>query len=255
MATDLDRKLKKLLDLCPEGQVCLSSWLNTNNISHDLQLYYRRAGWLESLGQGAYKRAGSAVDWKAALAALQIQAGHETHAGALTALSLQGYAHYLRMGGENVYLFVPPGQSLPKWFRNQDWGSEVRVSRTNFLPAGKGISVFEQKKPGLKISDPERAILECLYLAPEQIDLVECYHLMEGLANLRPGLLQELVGGCKSIKVKRLFLYLAEKAGHQWFKFFNAARIDTGSGDRAIVKGGVYVPKYKISVPRELAEL
>ncbi len=255
MATVSDTKLKKLLDLCPKGQVCLSSWLNTHHISHDLQRYYRRTGWLESLGQGAYKRAGCEVDWKAALSALQNQTDHKAHAGALTALSLQGYTHYLRWSGEIAHIFMPRGHSLPKWFQEQDWGNEVLVSRTNFLPTGKGISGYQKEQLTLKISEPERAILECLYLVPDHFDLVECYHLMEGLANLRPRLLQPLLEDCKSIKVKRLFLYMAGKAGHQWFKYFNADHIDTGKGDRAIVKGGVYIPEYKISVPQELAEL
>jgi hypothetical protein len=255
MATVTDKKLKKLLDLCPKGHVCLSSWLNENKISYDLQQYYRRAGWLESLGQGAYKRQGNPVDWKAALSALQNQSAHKAHVGALTALSLQGYSHYLRMGGERVYLFTPTGGSLPKWFRDRDWGQDVHLSGTGFLPAEMGITESTQGDLRLKISDPERAILECLYLSPDNLDLVECYHLMEGLANLRPRLLQELLEECKSIKVKRLFLYLAGKAGHQWFKFFDPAKVETGTGDRAIVKGGVYVPEYKISVPRELAEL
>lgn len=255
MATDSETKLKKLLDLCPKGHVCLASWLNAQHISYDLQQYYRRAGWLESLGQGAYKQAGSTVDWKAALSALQTQSDHQAHAGALTALSLQGYAHYLRMGGESVYIFMPRGDTLPKWFRKQDWSSEVHISRTNFLPPGKGISDYQKEQLTLRISEPERAILECLYLAPDHFDLVECHHLIEGLANLRPRLLQSLLSECKSIKVKRLFLYMAGKAGHQWLKYFNADHVDTGKGDRAIVKGGVYIPEYKISIPQELAEL
>ena len=63
----------------------------------------------------------------------------------------------------------------------------------------------EHKSFNIKISTPERAILECLYLTPKLIDLVECYHLMEGLSNLRPNLVQELLETCRSIKVKRLF--------------------------------------------------
>ena len=76
---------------------------------------------------------------------------------------------------------------------------------------------------------------------------------MEGLNNLRPNQVQKLLEDCSSIKVKRLFLYLAEKANHNWVKHLNTERIDLGSGKRSIVKNGVYDSKYKITVPVELA--
>ena len=94
--------------------------------------------------------------------------------------------------------------------------------------------------------------MECLYLAPNTQPLLEVYELMDGLNNLRPTSVQQLLEACTSIKVKRLFLYLAEKAGHQWLSYLDLERIDLGSGKRAIVKGGSYVPKYQITVPKKL---
>jgi len=96
-------------------------------------------------------------------------------------------------------------------------------------------------------------MLECLYHAPVTMDLVECYQIMEGLVNLRPNLLQGLLESCTSIKVKRLFLYLADKANHHWFPFVDLNPIDLGSGHRYIGSGGVFVEKYLITVPEELA--
>ena len=115
--------------------------------------------------------------------------------------------------------------------------------------------IDEYSLDGLKIqiSSPERAILECLYLAPDRFDVVECYQILEGLVNLRPKILQELLENCSSIKVKRLFLFMASKARHQWLDFVDQSRIDLGTGDRVIVKGGVYISKYKISIPKELS--
>ena len=49
-----------------------------------------------------------------------------------------------------------------------------------------------------------------------------------------------------------LFLYMASKANHQWLDFVDQSRIELGTGDRVIVKGGVYISKYKISIPKEL---
>ena len=113
----------------------------------------------------------------------------------------------------------------------------------------------EYSVDGLKIqvSSPERAILECLYLTPDRFDIVECYQILEGLVNLRPKILQELLENCNSIKVKRLFIFMAAKANHQWLDFVDQSGIELGNGDRVIVKGGVYISQYKISVPKELS--
>ena len=121
------------------------------------------------------------------------------------------------------------------------------------LPPASGLVNFEEKNFPIRIASPERAILECLFLAPDKFDLVECYQIMEGLTNLRPILMQELLESCTSVKVKRLFLYMAEKAGHQWLSFIEQSKISLGKGDRSIVKGGVYVSKYRVSLPKELA--
>lgn len=102
---------------------------------------------------------------------------------------------------------------------------------------------------------PERAIMECLFLSPQLMDLIECYHLIEGLVNLKPKVVTELLKNCKSVKVKRLFLYMADKANHQWFQFLNLEKVDIGTGNRILVEKGVYQAKYLISVPKELAEL
>ncbi len=94
--------------------------------------------------------------------------------------------------------------------------------------------------------------MECLYLAPKSQPLLEVYELMEGLNNLRPTLVQQLLEQCTSIKVKRLFLFMADKAGHDWFDYLDMSKIDQGSGKRSIVESGIYNPKYKITVPKEL---
>ncbi len=97
-------------------------------------------------------------------------------------------------------------------------------------------------------------MLECLYWAPQRQELIECFELMEGLNNLSPKQVQMLLENCNSIKVKRLFLYMAEKAAHSWFNYLDFESIDLGSGKRSIVKNGVYIEKYKIVIPKELEE-
>ncbi|WP_417659262.1 type IV toxin-antitoxin system AbiEi family antitoxin domain-containing protein [Pseudidiomarina sp.] len=55
--------------------------------------------------------------------------------------------------------------------------------------------------------------------------------------------------------MKRLFLYLAEKANHDWVQYLDLSSVNLGSGKRAIVANGVYIPKYQITVPKELESM
>jgi hypothetical protein len=101
-------------------------------------------------------------------------------------------------------------------------------------------------------STPERAIMECLNLAPRQYNFMDLYYVMEQLTALRPGTVQTLLEQNTSVKIKRMFLYMSEKAGHTWFSNLDLQKIDTGSGKREIVSNGVYDSKYQIVIPEEL---
>ena len=48
---------------------------------------------------------------------------------------------------------------------------------------------------------------------------------MEQLITLRSDIIQSLLETTKSMRVKRMFLYMSEKAGHYWFDM-----IDTSNG-------------------------
>jgi hypothetical protein len=253
MSTQKESKLKKVLDAHRSGTVLLAKSLEKMGISRELQKTYRKSGWLESIGAGALKRSGEKVSWQGALFAMQQQAQLSIHAGALTALSMQGLAHFFRGSNETIFLFSPQQTILPRWFKNYGWGNPIQHLKTSFLPKGLGLTDHDERNFSITISAPERAILECLYLTPRKLDLMECYHLMEGLSNLRPKLIQQLLEKCTSVKVKRLFLYMAHKAHHQWFSFIDQSKIDLGKGDRSLVKGGVYNSDFQINIPKELA--
>jgi len=255
MATNSDKKLMNLLANHVPETVLLASWLKENGISRDLQKYYLRSGWLEHYGFGALKRPNENVQWVGAMYSLKRQTDLHVHAGGLTSLSLQGLTHYVRLGKESIYLFSPQYVKLPKWFLDQEWSKQVKHVKTKILPLELGLLEYKAGALDLRISSPERAILECLYLTPHHFDLVECYQVFEGLSNLRPKLLQELLEKCESIKVKRLFLYMATKAKHQWLPFVDQTKIGLGKGDRILVKGGVYISQNRISIPKELAAL
>jgi hypothetical protein len=168
---------------------------------------------------------------------------------------MMGFSHYIRTGAEAVYLFSPLNTRLPAWFKHYSWSEEVNHVRTSFLPDGIGMDEYQETQFPLSIASAERAIFECLYLAPGKLDLMEVYQIMSGLVNLRPGLLQKLLEGCNSVKVKRIFLYMAKKANHQWFQFLDSTTVDLGRGDRSIISNGVYDSEFRITISKELAQL
>jgi hypothetical protein len=45
---------------------------------------------------------------------------------------------------------------------------------------------------------------------------------------------------------------MAEKAHHYWFDLLDINKVDLGTAKHQLVKNGVYVSKYKITVPKEL---
>ncbi len=254
MTTVNKTKINQLLQEHPSGIVLLSSWLVKQGYSIDLQKHYRKTRWLQSIGKGAHIRAEDKVGYEGAIYALQSQAGLTIHPGGRTALSLLGKAHYLELAVNKVVLFGGSGEKLPAWFKKHDWGVKTDYYETSFLSPDLGLTEVEVKSFSIKVSGATRAIMECLYLAPQKQELMECFELMEGLNNLPPKQVQILLENCQSVKVKRLFLYMAEKADHGWFKYLDLKNVDLGKGKRSIVKKGVLVDKYGITVPRELAE-
>jgi Transcriptional regulator, AbiEi antitoxin, Type IV TA system/Transcriptional regulator, AbiEi antitoxin N-terminal domain len=252
MNTVRESKLNTLLSTQPSGVVLSSAWLAGQGYSLDLQKQYRRSQWFDSIGTGALIRHGDTVDYLGGVYALQVQLGLCVHPAGKTALSLQGKAHYLELTTKKAQLFGGKDENLPLWFKKRDWGLDIECKLTSFLPSDLGLVEIDYKSFKVKVSSPARAVMECLYLAPKSQPLLEVFELMEGLNNLRPTMVQKLLEGCTSVKVKRLFLYLADKAGHEWLNYIKLDKVDLGSGKRAIVSGGVYVSKYQITVPREL---
>ena len=254
MSTEVSSKINRLLNSQPPGIVMLSSWLVEHGYSHDLQRRYKKSNWLRPIGTGAVIRSNDKVGYEGAIYALQAQGGLTIHPGGRTALSLLGKAHYLELAARKAVLFGGSGEKLPAWFKKHDWGLKVDYYETSFLTQGLGLTEVEVKNFSIKVSGAARALMECLYLAPRKQELTECFELMEGLNNLPPKQVQTLLEDCQSVKVKRLFLYMAEKANHSWFNYLDIAKIDLGKGKRSIVNNGVFVDKYGITVPKELEE-
>jgi Transcriptional regulator, AbiEi antitoxin, Type IV TA system/Transcriptional regulator, AbiEi antitoxin N-terminal domain len=254
MITRETGKLKRLLDLWPAHVVMTSARLAELGISHGLARQYVKNGWMDRIGVGAFKRPNDSVSWVGAVESLQDQLQMGVHIGALSALAVQGYQQYLRLGHETIFLFSAPDLVLPAWFRSRDWGADICHVATKLLPDGLGLHSDDVEGHKLTLSCPERAILECLYLSPNRIDLMESAQVAQGLLTLRPDLMQALLEACNSIKVRRLFLFVAAKNALPVMKRLDLSRIDLGSGARSIVKGGVYHAGSRLTLPRELMD-
>lgn len=254
MGVSRSEKLRLLLDAWEPHSVATTPYLKTLGItSQDLQ-NYTASCWLTSLGRGAFKRPMETVTWQGALYSLQAQLRLPVHVGALTALEMSGNSHYVRFAGTRAYLFSPLNVALPLWFRTH-WGDDVRHVQTKLLPPDLGL-IDQQAPKGftLKTSSVERAALEMLHLAPKEFDLVEASLIIEGMTSIRPKLVQDLLERCTSIKVRRLFLYLAERANLPVMRHLDLDRIELGTGDRSLVPSGRYVAKYQLLLPRDLVD-
>lgn len=66
---------------------------------------------------------------------------------------------------------------------------------------------------------------------------------MEQLATLRSEVVQHLRETTDNKRVKRIFLYMAEKAGHCCFEELKSQKIDSGTGKLQLVTNGKFNAK------------
>ena len=155
-----------------------------------------------------------------------------------------------RPDGGALVVISRSGDRLPSWFKGLPWFGRVQHVGTNFLPPSLGLREYREGALVVQISAPERAALEFLqHLTLDAAGYEHADLVFEGLGTLRPDLVQSLLEACGSIKVKRLFLHLAEKHAHAWFRQLDLAKVSLGSGKRLLVRGGRLDPKYLITVP------
>ena len=247
-------KIKKILDLVPRNSLLFSSWMASQGLDRKEQTLYVRSGWLERVAQGVYKIAGSTPTLYGAVASYNNQLGKSCHVGASSALDLRGFSHFVSMGKPQAYLFTAKESRLPGWLPKSEWDMTVKYFTSSVFGAETGLEPYDYNGAQLLISSPERAFMECLLLSPEHFSLMDSYYVMEMLTTLRPSLVQQLMEECSSIKVKRLFLYMAEKAGHSWFRALDSSKINLGSGVRNISATGRFISKYQMIIPSDLAD-
>ena len=244
-------KINRLIQAWPKGTVKTSAELADLGVSNSLTQRYIKERWLAPVGRGAYAKTHGKVTRFGALHGLQYKKSQPVHAGGGTALELLGYAHYISEQDRAFFLFAPPKSRLPDWFKKQFQNTDIVFRASSFLPYSieKSFTRYEFGTFSVRISAPERAALELLYHVPEKEGFDEARQIMAGLGTLRPDLMQELLEQCTSVKVKRLFLYLARESGHRWYKDLKKPLLDLGSGKRVVVKGGKLDKEFQITVP------
>ncbi len=281
MAKQKKGKLNYLAHHLPEGLLVDAAWLSKKGYSTSLRSQYVAAGWLEQPARQVYRRPRGSLSWQQVVISLQTLLGYPLIVGGRTAVELQGYAHYLPHQTKEVHLYGP--DRPPAWlnkmrlgvrflyhnsqklFGSEDIPRDIKDLASNAharrrtdadLPHG-GLIVqpWGQWDWPLTLSTPERAVLELLDELPKREGFHQVDKLMEGLTNLSPRRLQKLLSDCRSVKVKRLFLFFADRHQHAWTKRLKKDDIDLGKGKRMLVKGGKLNSTYQITVPEDLIGL
>ena len=241
-------------------------WLRARGIDSKSIHDYVARGWLERVVRGVYRRPapeGALGDreeaWAIPLLSLQRLMNYAVHLGGESALDMAGYAHYLSLGGRSRVQFHG---DVPPWLKRLPMQTEIVVRRrTLFGDDLRGIDDATLKTAGtramvgvwrwpLKISWPERAILEALDELPRSTTFENLDNVFEGLVSLRPKQLTALLKACRSVKVRRLFFVFADRHRHAWREHLDTSTINFGSGPRALVQGGRLHPAYRIYVPQ-----
>ncbi len=251
MSVVKENKLKQLYQLLPENVVASHSWLRDRGYSSQLLYRYVSSGWLDRIGRGAYQRANSVLSWQGVVVGLQKEDSGYFVVGGLSALNLLGYAHYLPFGDEKIMIYTD--SKPPSWIKGLKNSNEfLFLKRPDFKDIATTAYNTNIRDITITISTPERAILELLYLVEKDgISFKFVAEIFEALTTLRPKLLNELLYSCKSIKVKRLFLYLAHYYNFDWVEYVDEKRLNLGNGKMQIVKNGTFDKTYNITVPKD----
>jgi hypothetical protein len=273
MPTNADRR-QLLLNLVPEGLPVTKQWLMNQSPDFDRHALDNllKSKQLMPLAPGVYMRPGTHLTWQGVISALQTIFRTELSVGGLTALELQGLAHYLPLSRQRtVHLYGK--DSLPAWLEMAL--PDVHFVRHNRLSSigATGLvnreydtqerSFIDAETPGQRasawpftMSSPERAYLEVLMDVPEAISFEHADQLLQGMTTLSPRRMEQLLRKCANVKVRRLFYWIAERHSYAWLKKLPAPdkldELGLGSGNRVLARGGRLDPKYRITIPEEM---
>lgn len=252
---------KKLQDLLPLSMVATKQWLRHQGLSLHFLDNAIRSQTLIPLATGVYTLYGQSINWPGIVASLQRMSEKPIHVGGLAALDLAGLTHFLSVSAETrIQLYS--GSPLPGWLGripidvHLEHHSTVRLWCESVMTDARFTREYHwlDKLPPVTYSCPEKAFLEVLVNVPSAVSFEHADALMQGLSNLSPRKIDVLLRSCRSIKVKRLFLWLAERNDHAWFKRLDPSAYDLGSGKRVLAEQGRLSARWAITVPKGMHE-
>ena len=269
-------KKSSLLEYVPHGLVVTKAWLLSQGLSRHTLDNWVKSEQLTSIFYGVYKRPDTKLTWRGLVYSLQ-RMGSDLCPGGITALSSQGLGHYVELGQQKtIHLYGK--DSMPSWL-NSLLPNVIFIRHNEMKLLGKGdpISSIDLNQEftttmaleltlaehegieAVRASTAEKAWFEVLLDVPEKISFEHADQLMQGLGILSPRKLNKLLEVCHNVKVRRLFLWFAERHQHSWFKKLETERYTIasgllGSGKRVLAKGGKLDSKYLITVPEEMLE-
>lgn len=254
-------KLNQLLIDWIPGDVHSLPWLEQRHVSSNLARFYCKNGTLTRISSGIYKRAGEKLDWAGAVKLLQEEQGKSFHVSGKTALELVGSGHFGNLSKRpRVFLTTYTQSKLPIWLQKADFGCVFVPKKSSLFPH----SLLNKKNNSplityttptgikIKISCRELAILEFIDYIDLKNSLETAENYVEMLYSIRMNLMQHLLEQCRSVKVKRVFLYVAEKTNMRDFSKLDLTKIDLGKGKRQVVTYKAKLnKKYQITVSRD----
>ena len=239
-----------LEQILPEGLVVDRKWLYAQGYERSTVDYFLRSGRLERVKRGVYRRPGPPLKWQHWVYALQ-KMGIDLHVGGRSALDIQGYAHYLEVGRSKKTISLYGKGKLPAWLDDRFVAYKEKCFKQ--LPEDALTTLaFGHWDWEIAISTVELALLELVGDIKEAADFKVADRYFESVTVLNIQRMNRLLEMCTHIRSKRLFLWFAQKHGHQWFDVLHKETIDLGKGKREIVKGGVLDRNYLITVPKEM---
>jgi len=251
MALAEQDKLNKLLTIGVPHGLYFSEWLTANGWSNQLVQCYCQNGWLERLCRGVFIRKGDSPQAYAALDCYRRQVGADMHIAAHSALELHGYMHFVPMGKPRMMVALH-GSYEAQWLKMDVYDRQLVSVRMDAFSLE--TETFRYQELELPVSSAEQAFAECLQLAPKHYSYMDLYLLMEMLTTLRPWVVEDVLVQSNNQRVKRMFLYMAEKAGHAWVEDINVEKIGLTQSPLRVTAGGTFINKYKITIPTELAD-
>lgn len=243
-------KINQLLTGSTPGGLLFACWLRKEGYSSQLLKKYRDSGWLEGLSRGVMYRRNDNLSALAAVYSYNHQTGNYARVAAHSALELHGFNHYVPMGKPRLMVAFESG-NIDDWVKSEKYDMTIVPFRTKIFKNPTTQS-FDRNGYSINISSPEQAFLECLHLVPEHYNYMDLYYIMEQLTSLDPAKVQTVLENTSSQRIKRMFLYMAEKVGHYWFDMLEMEKIGMTASKLKLVDNGVYISKYRITIPKEL---